>query len=598
MQILRCQSLILLLLASLGAWAVPPPDPAAEVEVVGGVEAAVEPKRASSDEEAKEDSSLGPGDSILRDIGFDPLSKDYKDRVKGLFLDSDQLDNALGLIADLDNDDFRKRNEASKKLAMIEAPIEHMLSESRKDSTIEMARRVQGILNVRIKKRLIDVLYHASVRSDENSAPSSLESLMILASTFDSVTYWELMRALEMAAVRVSVEQDRALLEKGLSHDSQSVREICSFVLGYLGMDQDSEADFSGLKDILILANARGRSAAGKNGVAKILLGLLSSDNVRVRQESGSLLRIIFQTDLGFAAYDSSELRELAKGRWSNYINGKEDDPHWPIFLGMSSRGQFQVIVGKSDTKGGAALSYTTSGKKIENSELVKSISGAVSDRMVFDYPGGNVVVSGGAELESKVAVFSLSGTDLWTVSGVPAGAGAALLPEGKMVIASGFNVRVIDLFGNPVRSWKMPSKMDSFSRLRLGRFMCSHSDEGTIAEYDSDGKQIWKVSGMNRPRNVSRLENGNILVVVDAEPKAGEEKATSSLVELLELSPDGQRTLLRIQPKGVKTISSSARLPNGNTLVGTEKGLAEYTPDGYAIKVWLKSPILSLHVH
>ena len=87
------------------------------------------------------------------------------------------------------------------------------------------------------------------------------------------------------------------------------------------------------------------------------------------------------------------------------------------------------------------------------------------------------------------------------------------------------------------------------------------------------------------------------MLIVVDAESK-GEVKAISSQVELLELSPDGQQTLLRIQPKGVKTISSSARLPNGNTLVGTEKGLAEYTPDGYAIKVWLKSPILSLHVH
>ena len=129
-------------MVSLGAWAVPPPDPAG-VEVGGGVEVAVEPEQASSDEEAKEDLPLGPSDYILRDIGFDPLSKDYKDRVKGLFLDSDQLENALSLIADLDNDDFRKRNEASKKLAMIEAPIEHMLSLSRKDSTIEMARRVQ-----------------------------------------------------------------------------------------------------------------------------------------------------------------------------------------------------------------------------------------------------------------------------------------------------------------------------------------------------------------------------------------------------------------------------------------------------------------------
>ncbi len=584
-------------MVSLGAWAVPPPD-SAGVEVVGGVEAAVEPEQASFDEEAKEDLPLGSGDSILRDIGFDPLSKDYKDRVKGLFLDSDQLENALSLIADLDNDDFRKRNEASKKLAMIEAPIEHMLSESRKDSTIEMARRVQGILNVRIKKRLIDVLYHASVRSGENSAPSSLESLMILASTFDSVTYWELMRALEMAAVKVSVKQDRDLLEKGLSNGSQSVREICSFVLGYLGMGRGSETEASDPDDILILANARGRSAAGREGVAKILLGLLSSDNIRVRQESGALLRIIFQTDLGFAAYDSPDVREQAKDRWSNYINGKQDEPHWPVFLGMSSRGQFQVIVGKADTKGGAALSYTTSGKKIDNVGLAASISSAVSDRMAFDYAAGNVVVSGGSELESKVAVFSLNGTELWAVSGVPAGAGAALFPGGKIAIASGFNVRVIDLFGNPVRSWKMPSKMDSFSRLRSGRFLCSHADEGTIAEYDSDGKQIWKVSGMNRPRNVFRLENGNILIVVDAESKGEEEKATSSQVELLELSPDGQQTLLRIQPKGVKTISSSARLPNGNTLVGTEKGLAEYTPDGYAIKVWLKSPILSLHVH
>ena len=139
----------MLLMASLEVWAVPPPDRGG-VELVGGVEAAAEPQ-GISEVRSEEEPSLGPGDSILRDVGYDPLSKDYKDRVKGLFLNSDQLENALKLIADLDNDDFRKRNEASKKLAMIEAPIEHMLSESRKDSTIEMARRVQGILNVRIQ---------------------------------------------------------------------------------------------------------------------------------------------------------------------------------------------------------------------------------------------------------------------------------------------------------------------------------------------------------------------------------------------------------------------------------------------------------------
>jgi hypothetical protein len=586
----------MLLMASLEVWAVPPPDRGG-VELVGGVEAAAEPQ-GISEVRSEEEPSLGPGDSILRDVGYDPLSKDYKDRVKGLFLNSDQLENALKLIADLDNDDFRKRNEASKKLAMIEAPIEHMLSESRKDSTIEMARRVQGILNVRIQKRLIDALYHASARSGEGPSPGSLESIMMISSTFDPETYWELTRSLETAAVKASVNQDRGLLEEGLSNKSQAVREICSFVLGHLGTERESEPGISEMSDAMILANMRGRSAAGKKGVAKTLLGLLASDNLRVRHESGSLLRALFQTDHGYAAYDSPDLRDQAIERWRNYISGKEDESHWPVFMGMSSRGQFRVIVGKADNKGGSALSYTTSGKKLDNDGLVESISKTVSDRMVFDYVVGNVVVSGGPELESKVAVFSLNGTELWAVSGVPAGAGAALLSGGQMAIASGLNVRVIDLFGNPLRSWKMPSKMDSFFRLRPGRFMCSHTDEGTIAEYDSEGRQLWELSGMTRPRNAFRLENGNVLVVVDNESDAGEEKVTGSQVQLLELSPDGQRVLLRIEPKGVKTISSSARLPNGNTLVGTEKGLAEYTPDGYAIKVWLKSPILSLHVH
>ena len=166
----------MLLMASLEALAVPPPDREG-VELVGGVEAAAEPQ-GSSEELPEENPSLSPGDSILRDVGYDPLSKDYKDRVKGLFLNSDQLENALKLIDDLDNDDFRKRNEASKKLAMIEAPIEHMLSESRKDSTIEMARRVQGILNVRIQKRRIDALYHAAMRSGEGHLRASNTCLL------------------------------------------------------------------------------------------------------------------------------------------------------------------------------------------------------------------------------------------------------------------------------------------------------------------------------------------------------------------------------------------------------------------------------------
>ena len=65
----------------------------------------------------------------------------------------------------------------------------------------------------------------------------------------------------------------------------------------------------------------------------------------------------------------------------------------------------------------------------------------------------------------------------------------------------------------------------------------------------------------------------------------------------MIETSPDGKVVFSSIQPNGVNLISSAARLPNGNTLIGTEKGLAEYTPEGYAVKVWLKSVISTIHV-
>ena len=97
----------------------------------------------------------------------------------------------------------------------------------------------------------------------------------------------------------------------------------------------------------------------------------------------------------------------------------------------------------------------------------------------------------------------------------------------------------------------------------------------------------------------MDRLQSGNLLAVVHADkPKEGaERKAGAGKMRVIETSPDGKVVFSSIQPKGVNVISSVARLPNGNTLVGTDKGLAEYTPEGYAVKVWLKSVISSIHV-
>lgn len=602
--------MLLLVMVSVTAWAVPPPEPGA-VEVVGGVEVAADPEKvldkngrvADSAEEAKKEEKgppLSPGDSILKDIDFDPRSDGYDEKIASLFLEQKQLEEVLRQMTNLDDDDFRRRNDASKKLAMLEAPVEHLLSAARKDSSVEMSRRVQAILNVRIKRRIIDALYHASNRVAIEAIPGWTERLMVMSSTFDPVTYWELLRVMEIAAARSSREQDRDFLKEGLSADAQSSRELCAFVLGYLGDDRavaSGVPDIDEFNELILLANARGRAAAGGKGAGKVLVGLLSSKELRVRHEAGSLLRAIYAKDFGFTGYDLPETRIQALERWENYISNGGEQELKSAILGVSARGNFQVIVGKRPGKGGTVSSYTTSGKKLENSGLAASMSGAMADKIAYDYWAGNVVVSGGSELDGKVTVFSMNGTELWNVSGVPAGSGAAVIPGGKVLVAAGNEVEILDVLGDSSAGWKMQSPVVSFAQLRKDRFLCSHPDDGTVIEYDSEGVELWKLGGLDRPRNVHRLQNGNLLIVVSRLPEGGEDNAGDEQIELLELSADGQQTVARIQPKGVKSITSSARLPNGNTLIGTEKGLAEYTPDGYAVSVWLKSPISSLHV-
>ena len=49
---------------------------------------------------------------------------------------------------------------------------------------------------------------------------------------------------------------------------------------------------------------------------------------------------------------------------------------------------------------------------------------------------------------------------------------------------------------------------------------LCAHTDAGMIAEYNANGKLIWSLDGLNKPRNVSRYDNGNLSVVLDIEKR------------------------------------------------------------------------------
>ena len=328
------------------------------------------------------------------------------------------------------------------------------------------------------------------------------------------------------------------------------------------------------------------------------LIDLLDSADLNVRHESARLLKLLFKKDFGFAAYDSNELRQKSILLWREYIKGKDFNQANADWSGVNVSESYRVIVGKGSSKGGKYNLFTTSGTKSENDALISSLSGSTSGQLTFDYFSGNVVVSGGPKLGGSISVFSFDGTPLWSVNGMSVSSGAALLDNGQIISTSGSKATIIDVLGRTLKTWEFSSPVNGFHGLSQDRFLCAHADEGKVAEYNSNGELIWSLDGLNKPKSACRYQNGNLSVVLDLEKKKTDTEEIIAEVELVEFSPDGKEVISSIQPRGVKTITSSVKLPNGNTLVGTEKGLAEYTPGGYAIKVWLKTPITTLHVH
>ncbi len=127
--------------------------------------------------------------------------------------------------------------------------------------------------------------------------------------------------------------------------------------------------------------------------------------------------------------------------------------------------------------------------------------------------------------------------------------------------------LRVVDISTNrTVREFPLPtgnpkSVHGHFRHARLtpaGTILVAHMDNKKVAEYDSNGKEIWSYA-IDSPWSASRLPNGNTLI------------ATNRKL-VVEVDPKGQ-TVWELTPADIPGykidgFQIATRLPNGNTLV------------------------------
>ena len=540
--------------------------------------------------------------AILKELGFDPGDDEFENKLAELFLDADGLANVRAQIVALDADDFRDRNEASKQLAMVGAPIGHLIGRAREGAGIDMSRRIQAILNARVKQRKLDALYHGARLLAVRETPGFVDRLLVIAGTFDPVVHWELLRVLEMAVARTSGDQDRARLDAALENPSGAVRESAAFAIGFRFNNDGQQATAApaavAADDLLRLAVARGLAAKASSGVAVELVALLESTSVRARHEAGVLLRGMTGQDFGFAGYDDANRRAAAVGRWKNWLAGAANaqEELEAAMLGSAAREKFSVLLGRSGGKDGSVVSWSTSGKKIGAHPLARAVSGTAPDRISVDHESGITLAWGGGDEDGRVSLLTLEGEELWSGNGVPVGGGAAYLGRGRILVAAGKELEEIDVTGQRVARKVLDAGVRSLNRVRAGRYVCAHTETGRVAEYDAAGEKLWQAGGFTRPGFVERLSNGNLLVA-QGKPATEEGKDPAEIgPTVVETDPNG-KVIATLSPKSVSAITSAARLPNGNTLIATEKGLAEYTPEGYAVKVWIKGKVGAVYV-
>jgi hypothetical protein len=109
------------------------------------------------------------------------------------------------------------------------------------------------------------------------------------------------------------------------------------------------------------------------------------------------------------------------------------------------------------------------------------------------------------------------------------------------------------------------------FARAMQERTAVCLASPGKVVVFTTDGKTDWEVTGLQTPRRVQVLEDGNLLITDDAARR------------VFEIAPD-KRVVW--EKAGLQSPVDAQRLPNGNTLIAEQntQRVVEYDPAGAAV--------------
>ncbi|MCA9068646.1 MAG: HEAT repeat domain-containing protein [Planctomycetaceae bacterium] len=498
----------------------------------------------------------------LKKWQIEPTAKGVEAYLRSMVFDAEMRESAKGLINKLGSPNYRERKTAMAALAKLPVMPHRQLEEATNSPNAEVRVRARRLLTTTHRKFQVPKLV-ATLSFIEQRDVQGLTELI-----FQVLPEWQdpnLMNHAERA-LRTTVESDDAdFLRRQITTQPSPFRELALVALGSaLGREAIPELlpALQHNDPPMRLAAADAMADLGDRRSLPVLVELLDSEDVAVREKSAMVLRGLTGQRLGYSAHLPEKSRANAFRAWQQWyeVSGKTAKLTLPYPRPPVEMGRTLVCVWSSN--------------------LFKEVD--ANKRDVFTVPGFKYVWGCHATPDGRRLVidserkgvfeYDSSGRETWQRMDIPGRpTGVEGLENGNVLIACSETDRVVEIArdGRVVWEYEIKGRPTTAQRLSNGNTVINLQSAGKIVEVDQQGNLKTLLDGLDRVHTAQRLENGNLLVTEMGLHRVDEYDVHGKVIW---------------SKAGLKNPAQAQRIANGNTLIADEDGIKEYNRSGDSV--------------
>jgi hypothetical protein len=498
----------------------------------------------------------------IRAAGIEPSRHGVEKFLEPMRLTPARLAKVRALLADLGNDDFDKREEATTALsAMPHLPRALLKNPGNPDPEVD--KRIKQILDDsrrdECEHQLFLVLRLVEEKRLEGLAPLLLELM----------PQWpeeHLVQGASRAVVASAERRDGKVLRSILARKEAGVARPAAATALAAVFGREAARELEGLltdaDPYVCLASATALLNQENRKPLMPLTRLLDAEQVEVRQAAVGLLREVSAQQIEYVSYDEPERRAEGVAAWRAWVarEGASARLHLPVGVRQASRGRIVAAV--------------------FGENVLREIDGVTGKTLFeapgFTYPWGSHATPEGHRLgvdftSSYVVEYDARGKEVWRQNTPGRPTGVERLANGRTLLALSDSGKVVEMDrgGKVVWEVNLDGRPTTAQRLANGTTLIALQNAGKVVAVNRKGDVVWELRGLGAPHTAQQLDNGHVLVC-DFAGGVKEYDRAGKVVWSKE---------------GVNNPAQAQRLANGNTLISGADGITEFDPRGNQVR-------------